>query len=772
MRPSVEQAQQWKPRDLEARAEYARTLDDAAFDGRRILSDGREALIESWEGVAADAAGDHADREMRAAGRVAGAFEDLAEVLSGAHRAIDGALQVVLRAIEKATTNGCAVSDEGVAPMGPFADDDARAVAMEKAAGFADDINAALDTLGAIDDEQAAAIRDVVARLRDAVDGPGGVDGAEGELLAEITSDGFITHDDLQRLRAGFDAAGITPESMNRLLRGEEVHDLPPGSVEFLQSYFDEVGVAGFLEVQDALAASGAEDAHVVSAQLGDGLLALSNERLGDVSGGRGGFNALPQSVRALPTGEIVHGFPANSPYRGVGTPGYNLPRQALSDKFWGAAGKGTAPPGVELGSKLFVGASNHSIVLEGGKGTEHVFDTDFRGEGLRAENSGQAMLEISSRNHESVTRVLTGDLDGDPSTPPVQRDKILNPLFRREWGDDGAALGKNLSWMTDSLRAEPGSYEWKRAGVASFALARYISHEENFDAFMDMKGENSENIGEVNPELVRSMEQGLRGTVDYMIKAPMTDLPGWGVSDSAEPLPLETDHSTEFRFDHAKRVATLLSTDHLSDIRFGAEISRLIDARLEDPGRASTTEAGRMLGLNEHAEFMVQKEMTDDGGLSARDSYERRRDNYLTIVDDAGGLGRGPLTGLVEFGVNLGGEAAQESIIGPEVKYDPDENTAASSDEENALKALHSAVKSALSSGRLTPEMLAGYPDIANSEGNIHRLGVSVNSSQSSTIGEGLQKVLDDAGIEFGKEQEGDFVNGYSAIRPSTIKE
>lgn len=772
MRLTIDQVRRWKPAHLHSRSDYARTLDDATFGGRRILSDGRDTLMESWQGVAADAAGDHADHEMRAAGVVAGAFEDLATALRDAGTAIEGALEIVLREIDTATGRGFTVTDAGVTAA---AEVDDPAAAQAEGTLHAEAINAALDVLAAIDGEQAAAISEAVSRLRDAVDGPAGVGRADGELLAEITSDGFITHDDLQRLRAGFDAAGITPAFMERLLRGEEVHDLPPGAVEFLHAYFEDVGVAGFLEVQEALDARGGDDARVVSAQLGDGLLALSHERIGDVTGGRGGFSALPQSIRALPTADIVHGFPASSPYRGVGVSGYSLDRQALSDTFWGEVGKGTAPPGAELGARLFVGASNHVLFFEreqGGEGTEHIFNTDFAGEGLRAENSGQSMLEISSRNHESVTRVLTGDLDGDPSTPPVQRDEILNPLFRREWGDGGAALGRNLSWMTESLAAEPHSEEWRRAGTASFALAQYLSHEENFDAFMDVRGENSVNIGELSPELVRSMEQGLRGAVDYMIKAPMNDLPGWSVSDSSEPLPLETDHSTASRFDHAKRVATLLSTDPVSDIRFGAEISRLVDERLNDPGRASTTEAGRLVALNEHAEFMVQKEMTDDGGLSAAEAYERRRDGYEVIVDGVSGLGTGPWSGLVDIGVQHGGDAARESIIGTETTYDPDKNVAASSDEENSLKALHSAVTSALSSGRLTPEDLATYTKITDGNGNLLGSEITIESSDSSDLAQELQQVLDSAGVEFGYDQQGYFVNGYSAMRPLRILE
>ena len=713
---------------------------------------------------------------MRAAAVLAGAFEDLASTLRGASVAIDGALHVVLREIDTATADGFRVSDAGtVVPIGPFDDSATRAAAESEAVAHAEAINAALDTLGAIDDEQAAAIRDAVVRLGNAVDGPAGVDAAEGERLAEITSDGYITHDDLQRLRAGFDAAGITPEYLDRLARGEKVHDLPPGSVEFLQSYFDEVGVAGFLDVQEALAARGGEDARVAAAQLGDGLLALSNERIGDVSGGRGGFTSIPQAIRALPTGETGYSFPADS-FRGAAQSGYGLARQALADKFWGEVTKGSAPPGDELGRWLLVGASNHSIVLdEGGVGVSNFYDTDYGAEGLRAVDSGQAMLELASRNHESVTRVLTGNLDGDDSTPPVQRDEILNPLMRREWGDDGAALGKNLSWMTESL-ASPDTVERDRAAKASFALAQYLSHEENYDALMDMKGEHSENLGEVNPELVRSMEQGLRGTVSYMITAPLQGtpdyVPEWGVSSTAESLPLESGDSTEARFDHAKRVATLLSTDHVADMRFGAEISRLVDEKVADGGRASITEAGRLVALNEHAEFMVQKEMADDGGMSAQEAYQRRRDSYDTVVAELGGLGTGPLGGLVEHGVQFGGDAARESIIGSEVTYDPDKNTAASSDEENATKSLHHAVVAGINSGRVTPEMLAGAEYIVDADGNLLGLDRAVKSANSAGVAEQLAMVLTEAGIEFGKEQEGDFMNGYSAIRPLTIKE
>lgn len=766
MRPSVEQAKQWKPSHLEVRADYARTLAAAALDGRSILSEGRETLIGSWQGAAADAAGDHADAEMRAAAVVADAFEELAETLSGANRAIDGALQVVLNAINN-VGDDFEVTDTHVIPKAGATDP---AVAEAEAAAHAEAINAALDTLGAIDDEQAGAIRGALARLGDAIAGPAGVGGAEGELLAEITSDGHITHEDLQRLRAGFDAAGITPEYMGRLLRGEQVHDLPHGSVEFLKTYFDDVGVAGFLEVQAALAAHGGEDARVMSAQLGDGLLALSHERIGDVSGGRGGYSALPQSVRAIPEGGAVPGFGGSSPFRHANAHGgWGSPKLALADKFWGEVGKGIAPPGTKLGSMLITSAANHALYFgpeHGGVKAEQWFDEDFGGEGLRVENTGQAMLDISSRNHDSVTSVLTGDHDGDASTPSVSRDDILNPLFRREWGDDGAALGKNLSWMTEGLNAEPGSEEWKRAGTASFALAQYISHEEHYDDFMDMKGEHSENIGEVNPHLVRSMEQGLRGTIGYLTEAPITELPGWGVPDSSAPLPLESDHSTSGRYDHAKRVATVLSTDIVSNTNLSAEISRLVDARLENSDQATATEAGKLVGLNEHAEFTVHKEMVDDGGISSQEAYEKRREAYDFVIDEASGLAKGPLSGLIDHGVSFGGEAARESVIGPEVTYDAEKNVDANSDDENSIKALHSAVNAALSSGRLNVEDLSGYTHLTDEQGNLHGLEKSEMSGNSSKIKLELQAALDASNGGFDYDRRGDFKDGYSAIR------
>ena len=660
MRPTVAQARAWDPSVLRTRGDAARAAGARVGTLAEGLLHGREGLECGWTGRAADAAVTHADTEWRCATAAAEDLRLLGDALATAADVVDGALQSVLRAIGAAEAEGLDVDDSGVHTRPGASDPDGSlAAAAERHAAA---IGAALDTLGAVDDEQAAAVRREIESLRAGVPAGIALDAAEGAAVADLTTDGFVTDLDLARLHGDLLAAGLTPETLRRIANGEVVDDLPPGAMDFLQGFYSRTGVEGLLLVTAALDRRGGADAATVSAQLGDGVLALSNESVGDVDGGRGGYSRLPEPVRQLVENRRMETPAGMTPYASAafGQPGTPA-RSLLADRFWRAAGRGTVPPGRELSARLLSATSTQVRRFGGPTGTynQSQYDTAAgspRGTSGAWRSSGQAQMELVGRRPDTVADVLAGD--------PAERRRILDPLVTHDWADGGAALGRPLARLDSDLAAPEGSPEWRRGAAASFGLAQYLSEDGTSARLRDVDGPNTVDVGEVNPELTRAMAHGLGRTVGMLAQdAPVpAGMPGW-----SEGL------DRGGHYDHAARVTELLSGDPIAAHELSAAAGRRQHELLAAGGLDEMAAVGRLSGLVDAGTAAVADERSDDAGESAQEAYERRKKLYDMGSDL---LTDGPLSKVPGGGLAAdvaGPMLLEDMIVGEDPRFHPD---------------------------------------------------------------------------------------------------
>ncbi|MFL0580568.1 hypothetical protein [Dietzia sp. 179-F 9C3 NHS] len=135
-----------------------------AEDARRILSGGREALADGWEGVAAEAVLDAADTEKVHVTTLAEGLHDLAEALGRAGAALAPAVQAVRDRIAEAEAAGLLVGDTSVAPAPGHTD-----IEQDTVDHHADAIRGAIDTVASLDEHYGREIDTIAQMLHAAV---------------------------------------------------------------------------------------------------------------------------------------------------------------------------------------------------------------------------------------------------------------------------------------------------------------------------------------------------------------------------------------------------------------------------------------------------------------------------------------------------------------------------------------------------------------------------------------------------------------------------
>ena len=154
----------WDTGGLTVAGTAVATRESEAEDARRILSDGREALDEGWDGVAAEAVLDAAELEKRHATRLADGLQDLTDALARAEAALGPAVRTVRDRISDAEAAGLIVGDTSVAPV-PGRTDIEQALVDEHAAA----IRGAIDTVVSLDEHYGGEIDAVAERLHAAI---------------------------------------------------------------------------------------------------------------------------------------------------------------------------------------------------------------------------------------------------------------------------------------------------------------------------------------------------------------------------------------------------------------------------------------------------------------------------------------------------------------------------------------------------------------------------------------------------------------------------
>ncbi|NLU64309.1 hypothetical protein HCA61_18860 [Rhodococcus sp. HNM0563] len=642
---------QWTWSALSEQATSTESVATRLEDARDSIHAATNDLWSAWTGIAADAAADHLDRERKSDTTISYEIREIASATRRADEDLAHAARVALDRIAAAERAGFIVGDGGVT-AGP--DFTGVYEGEPDAAAHWGMIQDALRVIGEVDDDHARRIAGIVSNLIDVTPSPAAFSPDEAAHDWAMLNDGTVTSEDLARFTTNLAAAGLDPQSLEELSTGKVVTALPAGAFDYLENLYGEAGATGVMELQQQLLADGSTSALDARDSLANGILALSNENVRDINDERGGWDRLPQDVR-----DLVEARPGSAQLDGYQVPPTlsafmdTLPpdirselesepgaaatahRNALSNpadaayidsvirgrEFWEFVGTGTGTPGVELGTKLVESAASQVSVLDATGSGNTPYDTIP----IAVGHASESMLDVATSNHDVSARVLAGDLHGD-SPKNIQRDDILTRLFTHTWDDGGESAGRLTNWMTHEMgdaHAAGDTARVDRAERAALHLSQYLAHEDNFDRLMDVHGENTSNIGEVNPGLVRAFADGLQGYIPELVRAD-------GVGEWEENS-LESPNTNAA----ARRIFTLMATDQESSATFGSAATAFgryyADDFVEGPSYLGASNAGRLQALLDTGIYNAGREMFDDQARIDEFVQQRREDTFNT---------------------------------------------------------------------------------------------------------------------------------------------
>ncbi|MFR9753446.1 WXG100 family type VII secretion target [Nocardia sp. 004] len=456
--------------------------------------------------------------------------------------------------------------------------------AEEKAKGHQDLINAAWNELRNAAHEvdrliRAAAqqIRDAGSHFGDGVDAPAipGTADTQKEPTAgdgiedgKAIADGTATDAEIQRITDHLAQAGLTPEQLEAMGRGEEI-TVPQSTLSYLRSFYENAGKDGLLTLSTSLQANGSPEALGLQRSIAAGMMTVSNEQIvsknamGEIQG-RGSWDYVPEEIKELVSTRPYSGI-GGGDTNSLGLPeGYDGPGATIAynkDMSAFASLLNSADQGYQPGDKFSVELSRQAayqawLADDPGSGVGYVAGgmPDQLGD-----EAIQNLLGAGTRNHDANYALITGNGSPELLGEGYHRDQLMVPLIQHDWDDDGAALGDMFNWIDDNAHVAPGqtpSIANIHAGEAAFGVSQLLSTDRSgFDGdplyanWLDMPGHEKQSLGQVNPELVKAMAEGLSPYTGKLVDMPDYISGTKGFGDLGGPA-------------EAVRVMTILSGD------------------------------------------------------------------------------------------------------------------------------------------------------------------------------------------------------------------
>ena len=222
--------------------------------------------------------------------------------------------------------------------------------------------------------------------------------------------------------------------------------------MDFLQAFYDSLehdeapnsmGVLGIPAQMEGDHLSADEREHALGV-LGDGLLALSDERVG------GGYENLPPSIRSVIDGADFSGTRSAGGYSQ--THADWMERAGYLDELL-THSHDDMEGGIEFSARMMETVSDGVVRLDA---MGHSNDESLAG-----------LIDVATRNEDVNYAILTGELpegvsEGLPDGVEVElpwsgevvdntRERIISSLFTHEWSDDGEAVRGLTEWMEES---------------------------------------------------------------------------------------------------------------------------------------------------------------------------------------------------------------------------------------------------------------------------------------------------------------------------------
>lgn len=624
---------------------------------------------EYWEGTTAEAVQDRAASDHRTAIALADRVEALALTMRQGYYAIDGPLRRARDLIAHAQEQ-CFVVTDGLVVHDPGSDPDrepARAALQE-------DLLVAAGAVQSADRDLEQALNTAREDLRIVFTAAAALGSEQGSRDAAALADGTLTPEAIRRL---VEAGALTPEQLTGLRSGATVA-VPASQMEYLNTISRSLDGLGPEQI-DHLISTLPADARTAVA---NAMQLLSTETITVATGvdpevpPRGGVDLLPDGIRALLTRDDL--VTTTTQFAG-GRLVDLIALDGVSESQAIARIVDAGDPQYRSGTALDRG------LLDVGRQYLDAQVTYLQGERhqqiFTVDGVGTGDLALTEPIFAAVAddRAAVADAVSDP----VHGENFVHDLLTHRWPDNGSVASamfrfdEHESRITDFGNPVDVAAAHHSGAIMS-AAASAMSSDASRSLLANIPGSDGQSIGQVNPELVRTVSHSMSPYIPHLAGAGAshTHLPGFDIVDRTHhgDERMWIDPAGNNQFTGSSNVFAALNTDAEAGTHFlGAAYAETVAAETryaQDPyslGQTGhLTTAGRILGLSDRGVLLATQDQYHDVASQQQEAYSRRAAAYdaaraLSVF----GLSSTPLGSAFEAAVYSGGDPLKQAFVG-----------------------------------------------------------------------------------------------------------
>ena len=446
--------------------------------------------------------------------------------------------------------------------------------------------------------------------------------------------------------------------------------------IEFLEEFYRQLeepyvrdgAGAGIMAYPDVMAESGmsAQEREQALGTLGDGLLALSDPRIG------GGYENLPQSFRYAVEGPWIN--PGAEGKISTGSTGLGMDMKALSAFMEHTDENLEAGYGLSTNLHLSTGAFLDAWGQE-------VHDSD----GVLPDSEQVShMVDVASRNKDSNYYILTGDhLNEEPGVPygdEELRTQALEGTLTFEWHDDGHTARQLTDWLAEDVHSEDPEVS-ERAGDAFVGFMETITDSEMHEALTNTGVSVTEGDNEYSDASFTQFNGALADSLADIFDAHIYSFANSDILETEtaavegiEDFDPDTNYVRMGPDERAMYMQLLVGDDETAGrVVNSVDAYQKIEAiaYLESGDEATAAEGSAQLqGLLERALYLESEDRTAD----LDKTIERKTQIADFVVSEAGTLSEKiPVIGQgVSKGMDLGKDSIVEAIVSGDYDVSP----------------------------------------------------------------------------------------------------
>ena len=615
-----------------------------------------------WEGKTAEAAQNRANADKKTALVVVDQLEALANRAKQGFHDVDAPLQRARMAITAAESAGFRVADDLTVtdPANPDPDNDR----VTEMTGWQREI---VDAASATETADAS----VKAALNSARDG----------LRATFTSAAALgsDHGASDGTQLVSDPAGMDPEQVRRLIEAGELTSgqldavnsgntatVPASQMEYLNQISRSLDGKSPQEIQQIIDQLPSDSGRA----LANSLQIVSNDKVtATVTGDsqvptNGGLNLLPDKMReSLTRDDLV-----NRDFKMVGSTG------AASVELNGVADNQAIAHIVQAGDAQYKnGSSLDQHLLEVGRQyldaqVAHEQNPNHTFEYFTVDGRGTENTAIT----ESIFTAVGDDKIAveNAVTHPDTGQNLVRDVLTHNWSDNGQSAASMFQFgVAEATVEDPDNradvVSATRSGQIMSAVAENMSTD--WDTLRGIPGTNGQSVGEINPDLLRTVSHSMSPYIGDLAGAGRPENPGFDIGTWADPA--DNNH-----FGGSSNVFAVMNTDPEAGTHFTqSSMQEILAAEgryAHDPSAplagGDLSAAGRIHGLMDRGLLLSTEDSYSDKAEQAQAIYDRKAAAYgaLTSVGSVG-LDRLPGGEFINTMIDAGGDPLKDAIIG-----------------------------------------------------------------------------------------------------------